>query len=176
MCVPPFFACSGDDLNLSYSLAGVNRKCEKIKQFVLTENMQVCDGDVKTAVIKLMKFKECVGNIGMDIHYLTAHLAKDFLQKKHRVTINIDKPSGSAGLDIESDNIVAEIKTTIPYQPHDFGATQKREITKDLERLSISDAPNKYFFIIDDNTERILKSKYMTQYPTVKVVNLLREV
>ncbi|MBT0158696.1 hypothetical protein G4O51_01790 [Candidatus Bathyarchaeota archaeon A05DMB-2] len=121
---------------MSYSLAGVNDKCEKIKQFVLTEDMQVREGDVKTAVIKLMKFKECVGNIGNDIHYLTAHLANNFLQRKHGVTMNINKPSGSAGLDIESDNVVAEIKTTIPYQLHDFGAAQKREITKDRKTIT----------------------------------------
>ena len=165
----------GVKLEMSYSLAGVNKKCEKIKQFVLTEDMQVRDGDVKTAVTKLMKFKECVGNIGNDIHYLTTHLANDFLKKKHGVTINMDKPSGSPGLDIESDNIVAEIKTTIPYQPNDFGAAQKHEITKDLEKLSLSNETYKYFFVIDSNTERILKSKYMKEYPSVTVINLLKE-
>lgn len=103
--------CLGADLKLSYSLTGINKKYEKIKHFVLTEDMQVRDGDIKTAVIKLMQFRECVGNIGNYIHYLTAHLASNFLQKKHGVTINMDKPSGSAGSDIESDNIVAEIKT-----------------------------------------------------------------
>jgi len=147
---------SEDDLKLSYSLAGINKKYEKIKHFVLTENMQVRDGDVKPAVIRLMQFKKYVGNIGNDIHYLTAHLANNFLQKKHGVTINIDRPSGSAGLDIELDNIVAEIKTTIPYQPHNFGAAQKCEITKDLEKLSLSNVTYKYFFVIDNNTERIL--------------------
>lgn len=88
----------------------------------------------------------------------------------------MDKPSGSAGLDIELDNIVAEIKTTILYQPYDFGAAQKREITKDLEKLSLSNATYEYFFVIDNNTERILKSKYLKQYPSITVVNLLREV
>ena len=161
---------------MSYSLAGINKKVERIKQFVLVEDMQVRDDDIKSAVIKFMKFKECIGNMGNDIHYLASHLANSYLKKNHDVTIDLNRPSGRAGLDIELDEIVGEIKTTIPHKPHDFGAAQKREIKKDLERLDLSSEKHKYFFVIDSNTERILKSKYMKKYPSVRVINLLKEV
>lgn len=160
---------------MSYSLPIINKKIEKIRQFALTEDMHVKDDDIKSAVVKFMKFKECVGNINNDIHYLTTHLANDFLKKKHGVTINVDKPSGSGGLDIESHDIVAEIKTTIPYQQNDFGAKQKSEIIPNLKRLESSFAKYKYFFVTDSKTERILKSKYMRKYPSVVVINLLND-
>ena len=144
---------------MSYSLPLLNKKIEKIKQFVLTEDLFVKDDEIKSAVIKFMKFKKCIGNINNDIHYLTARLASDFLKKKHGVTVNTDKPSGSSGLDVESEDIIAEIKTTIPCQQNGFGAKQKSEIIPNLERLENSFAKYKYFFVTDRQTERILKSK-----------------
>jgi hypothetical protein len=160
---------------MSYSIPGINQKVERIKKFVSTEDFQVINGDIRTAVIKYMEFKEVVGNIGNDIHYLALHLANSFLKEKHGAIVDFSKPPGSAGLDIELDDIVAEIKTTIPHLPNDFGAAQKREIKKDLERLEFSSEKNKYFFIVDNHAERILRAKYARDYPSVKIVNLLKE-
>ena len=115
---------------MSYSIIGINKKVERIKQFVLNEKMQVIDGDVWQAVIKFMEFKEVVGNTGNDIHYLTLHLANSFLKNKHGLTVDFSKPPGSAGLDIELEDVVAEIKTTIPHKPNDFGAHKKRRVRK----------------------------------------------
>ena len=165
---------------MSNSLPIINKKLERIKQFVLTEDMEVNESDIKGAVVKFMKFKGIIGNFSNDIHYLTAYLASSYLKKKHgnEVIVNLDKPSGSSGLDVESNDIVAEIKTTIPYQGHqqnDFGSKQKSEIIPDLKGLESSPAKYKYFFVTDSKTERILKSKYMKEYPSVTVVNLLEE-
>ena len=161
---------------MSYSINGINKKLERIKEFIQKEDFHLKDGDIKTAVIKFMEFKEVVGNMGNDIHYLSLHLANSFLEEKHGVSVDFSKPPGSAGLDIELEEIVGEIKTTIPHLSHDFGAAQKREIKKDLERLELSSEKHKYFFIVDNHTERILKSKYARDYPSVKVVNLLKEI
>jgi hypothetical protein len=160
---------------MSYSIAGINKKVERIKQFILNEDMQVRDGDVRQAVIKFMEFKEVAGNMGNDIHYLTLHLANSFLKNKHGLTVDLSKPPGSAGLDIELEDVVAEIKTNIPHKPNDFGAAQKREIKKDLERLELASEKHKYFFVVNDRAERILKAKYVHDYPSVEVVNLLRD-
>ncbi len=161
---------------MSYSIAGINKKVEEIKEFILTEDFQINEDDIKSAVTKFMKFKEVVGNIGNDIHYLALHLANSFLEENHGVNVDFSKPPGSSGLDIELDDIVAEIKTTIPHLPNDFGAAQKREIKKDLDRLELSIETNKYFFIVDNHAERILRAKYAPLYPSVKIVNLLKEV
>jgi hypothetical protein len=154
----------------------INRKMDRLRAFVLNEDLQIKDGDVETALTKLLKLKECIGNIGNDLHFLTKYLADSFLKEKHGVTIDLTTPDGSAGLDIELDEIVGEIKTTIPYLENDFGAAQKREIKKDLERLENSPEKYKYFFVIDGKTERILKQKYSKHYPSVKIVNLLKEL
>ena len=160
---------------MSYSITGINQKVERIKSFVLSEDFQVVNGDIKNAVTKFMGFKEVVGNIGNDIHYLALHLANSFLKDKHGGSVDFSKPPGSAGIDIELEDIVGEIKTTIPHLPNDFGATQKREIKKDLERLELSSEKNKYFFIVNNHAERILRAKYAREYPSVKIVNLLKE-
>jgi hypothetical protein len=160
---------------MSYSVDGINKKLERIKNFIQTEDFHIKDDDIKSAVIKFMKFKEVVGNTGNDIHYLSLHLANSFLQEKHGASVDFSKPPGRAGLDIELESIAAEIKTTIPHLTNDFGAKQKSEIKKDLERLELSSKKYKYFFIADNNTERILKAKYARDYPSVKIVNLLKE-
>jgi hypothetical protein len=161
---------------MSYSIARINQKVERIKKFVSSEDFQVVNGDIRTAVIKFMEFKEVVGNTGNDIHYLALHLANSFLKEKHGKSVDFSKLPGSAGLDIELDDIAAEIKTTIPHLSNDFGAAQKREIKKDLERLEFSYKKNKYFFIVDNHAERILRAKYAHIYPSVKIVNLLNKV
>jgi len=157
-------------------LDSINRKMDRLRTFVLNEDLQIKGGDVKTALTKLLKLKECIGNIGNDLHFLTKYLADSFLKEKHGVTIDLTTPDGSGGLDIELDKIVGEIKTTIPYLENDFGAAQKREIKRDLERLENSPEKYKYFFVIDGKTERILKQKYSKHYPSVKIVNLLKEL
>lgn len=155
------------------SIDSINRKIDRLKTFIVNEDLQVKNGDVKTALPKFLKLKEYIGNIGNDLHFLALCLASYFLKERHCVTIDINKAAGSAGLDIESEEIVAEIKTTIPYLENDFGAAQKREIRKDLERLENSPEKHKYLFVIDDRTERILRHKYSKNYPSVKIVNLL---
>jgi len=125
--------------------------------------------------VEVKKQKEIIGNIDMDIHFLTSYLANSFLGKRHGVTIDMTKAVGSSGMDIELEQVVAEIKTTTPYLENDFGARQKETIKKDLERLENADKKHKYFFVIDDKTEQILKQKYSKHYPSVKIVNLLDE-
>lgn len=160
---------------MAYRLDSINRKMDRLRTFVLNEDLPIKDGDVKTALRKLLKLKECIGNFDNDLHFLTRYLADSFLKEKHGVTIDLTTPDGSAGLDIKLDEIVGEIKTTIPYLENDFGANQKGKIRENLERLEESDKKHKYFFVIDDETERILKQKYSKHYPSVKIVNLLKE-
>jgi len=155
------------------SIDSTNRKMDRLKTFIINEDLHIRNGDVKTALIKFLKLKEHIGNIGNDLHFLASCLASSFLKERHHVTIDLTKAAGRAGLDIKSEEIVAEIKTTIPYLENDFGAAQKREIRKDLERLENSPEKHKYFFVVDDRTERILRHKYSKNYPSVKIVNLL---
>jgi hypothetical protein len=160
---------------MTYKLDELNKKMSRLKRFFMTEFLQINNGNIRTTLGKFLELKECMGNIGNDIHFLASCLANSFLNKRHGVTIDLNKAVGSAGLDIDLEDIVAEIKTTIPYLENDFGAAQKREIKKDLERLENANKKHKYFFVINDKTERILKQKYSRHYPSVKIVNLLKE-
>ena len=160
---------------MTYKLDEFNKKMSKIKRFFMTEDLQINNGNIRTTLEKFLELKECVGNIGNDIHFLASCLANSFLNKKHGVTIDLDKAVGSAGLDIDLKDIVAEIKTTIPLYENDFGAQQKEKIKENLERLENATKKHKYFFVISDKTERILKQKYSRHYPSVKIVNLLKE-
>ena len=99
--------------------------------------------------------------------------ANSYLKEKHGIEIDLGKAPGEGGLDIEVGDVVGEIKTTVPCGNGDFGAAQKDHIKSDLERLELSFAKHKYFFVIDKEAERILRRKYSSKYPSVTIVNLL---
>ena len=160
---------------MAYNLEEINKKMKRLKTFLVNEDLQIKDSNVGNVLTKFLELKEIIGNIGMDIHFLTSHVTNSFLKKKYGVTIDLSKAVGSSGLDIGLEEIVGEIKTTIPYLENDFGAKQKESIRKDLKRLEEIQKRHKYFFVIDNKTERILKRKYSKHYPSVEIVNLLRE-
>ena len=82
------------------------------------------------------------------------------------------------GIDVEivtptGLTIVAELKTTKPYQPG-FGAAQKANIKKDMERLAITEADHRIMFVTDPNAFSTLCSpSYRERYPAVEIVNVL---
>lgn len=158
---------------MSHKLKDINNRINELQCFLEKQDLQISENNVPTALKKLMELKMILGNTNNDIHFLTLYLANAFLKQKHKVEINLGKPSGSAGLDIDTNEIIGEIKTTVPYLENDFGAKQKENIRKDLERLEDTPAKYKYFFVIDDKTEKILKRKYAKDYPSVQIVNLL---
>jgi hypothetical protein len=147
----------------------------KLRVFLANEELHVKDDDIRSVLAKLLKMKEIIGNLDMDIHFFASCLAESFLKKKHNITIDLNKAVGSSGLDIELEEIIAEIKTTTPYLENDFGAKQKETIMKDLKRLENSDEKHKYFFVVDGKTDKILKQKYSKHYPSVEIVNLMNE-
>lgn len=69
--------------------------------------------------------------------------------------------------------IVAEIKTTVPYQVSDFGAQQAASFKKDFVKLVTSEAKHKFLFVTDAGTFLVLqKDKYTKLMPSVLVVHL----
>lgn len=155
-------------------LKSINNKTKKLIEFLDNHSIQLDSENVSNVIQNFLELKNILGNLDMDIHFLAAHLANSFLKKEHQKSIDLSKPVGSSGLDVELPEIVGEIKTTRPYCEKDFGAKQKETIRKDLDRLENSDKKFKYFFVIDTKTEQILKEKYRKDYPSVKIVNLLK--
>jgi hypothetical protein len=68
--------------------------------------------------------------------------------------------------------LIAEIKTTDPYLPSDFGAQQKQRFLEDFAKLKNTVAELKYLFVTEGRTYEILARKYATQIPDVQIVLL----
>jgi hypothetical protein len=107
-------------------------------------------------------------------------MAKEYLSAKFDVTFDAaEKPQGASGIDIDvlsgsGERIVAEIKTTVPYQVSDFGAQQAASFKKDFVKLAVATAMHKLLFVTDRRAYTALqKPKYVSQIPGVRVVNLI---
>lgn len=131
----------------------------------------------------LIGLKNFIGNINNRIHDSAMVLVRDYLKAKHPEIKNEDwnfKIGSQSGIDIEGiidgrPKVIGELKTTKPYGSTDFGAQQKTTISKDFERLESAYVENKYFFVIDSESFNILMGKYQKKFPSVKIVNILKQ-
>ena len=125
------------------------------------------------------KFKFICGNINNDISFLLSLYAKEYLLRNHKLS-EIDmavKSQNANGFDIDifdicGKRIIGEIKSTKSIKDNDFGAQQKKEIVKDLNKLRLSKAEIKYFFVSEENTYNILKIKYREMAEGITIVLL----
>jgi len=90
----------------------------------------------------LAALKAIAGNTSNDVSFVACLLAKAFLLQRYSVTTFdvAEKAQGAQGLDIDimtrdGQRIVAQVKTTTPYKPHDFGAQQWHTIKRDFQKL-----------------------------------------
>lgn len=128
----------------------------------------------------LAKLREIQGNVSNDVSFAATLMAKEYLSAKFDITFDAaEKAQGAPGIDIDlltgsGDRIVAEIKTTVPYQRSDFGAQQAASFRKDFVKLASAAAKHKYLFVTDNRAyEALRKPKYVAQIPGVRVVNLI---
>jgi hypothetical protein len=128
----------------------------------------------------LAKLRAIQGNVSNDVSFAATLMAKEYLSAKFGVTFDAaEKPQGAPGIDIDiltgsGERIVAEIKTTVPYQRSDFGAQQAASFKKDFVKLAGAPALHKFLFVTDGGTYLALqKTKYVIQIPGVRVVNLI---
>ena len=119
------------------------------------------------------------GNVSNDGSFIATLLAKQYLRSKFDVDFDASaKPQGAPGIDIdvkdaEGHRIVAEIKTTVPYQVSDFGAQQAASFRKDFAKLTASDAIHKFLFVTDSTAfEALKRDKYTKLMPGVRIVHL----
>jgi len=127
----------------------------------------------------LSALRQIQGNLSNDVSFIATLLAKRYLRSKFGVDFDAaEKPQGAPGIDIDvqtSDGhrIVAEIKTTVPYQASDFGAQQAASFKKDFVKLAASSATHKFLFVTDSRAFSALqKSKYTKLMPGVRIVHL----
>jgi hypothetical protein len=128
----------------------------------------------------LSTLRKIQGNLSNDVSFIATLLAKQYLRSKFRIEFDAaKKPQGAPGIDIdiktaEGHRIVAEIKTTVPYQANDFGAKQAASFKKDFAKLTASEADYKFLFVTDAKAySALLKPKYLRLIRGVHVVNLV---
>jgi hypothetical protein len=127
----------------------------------------------------LSELRKIQGNVSNDGSFIATLLAKQYLHSQFGVDFDAAaKPQGAPGIDIdvkttEGRRIVAEIKTTVPYQASDFGAQQAASFKKDFAKLAASEADYKFLFVTDSAAFAALhKDKYTKLMPGVRIVHL----
>ncbi len=86
------------------------------------------------------------------------------------------KAQGAPGLDIDAmtedgERVVGEIKTTVPYNGPDLGASQQATFQKDFDKLRAAEAERKYFFVTNEAVFRLMqRSRYARELEGVTVV------
>lgn len=128
----------------------------------------------------LADLKEIQGNASNDVSFVATLLAKQFLGNHYGLTKfdAAEKPQGAPGIDIDvhlpdGKRLVAEIKTTSPYQANDLGAAQKASFEKDFFKLAEARADVKLFLVTDPKTFDLMKRpKYQSMLQEVTVVLL----
>ena len=127
----------------------------------------------------LSTLRKIQGNLSNDGSFIATLLAKQYLHSKFGVEFDAaEKPQGAPGIDIdvespEGHRIIAEIKTTVPYQASDFGAQQAASFKKDFAKLAASEAKHKFLFVTDSVAFSALqKAKYTKLMPGVRIVHL----
>jgi hypothetical protein len=127
----------------------------------------------------LSELRDIQGNSSNDLSFVATLLAKIYLSQNFEISFcAAAKPQGAPGIDIDcstptGERIVAEIKTTKPYQSTDFGAQQAAMFKKDFEKLSAAEAKHKFLFVTEPRAFEVLKKpKYLKLMPGVRIVLL----
>ncbi len=123
--------------------------------------------------------RQIQGNLSNDVSFAASLLAKKYLLSAFGAEFDAAaKPQGAAGIDIDvqapdGSRIVAEIKTTVPYQFADFGAQQAESFKRDFAKLAAADAVHKFLFVSEPSAFSVVtKPKYTKLIPGVRIVLL----
>jgi hypothetical protein len=158
--------------------AEIADRVSRMREF-LNENALLEPPEPKDWHSFLSRLRKIQGNLSNDGSFIATLLAKQYLHSKFGVEFDAaEKPQGAPGIDIdvkssEGHRIVAEIKTTVPYQVSDFGAQQAATFKKDFAKLVASEAKHKFLFVTDSGAFSALqKDKYIKLMPGVRIVHL----
>ncbi len=156
----------------------VSVRIESLRQFLNTRSVDALDASTEWLKF-LSEFKTIQGNLNNDVSFMATLLAKEYLVAHFSLQFDAaEKPQGAPGIDIDvrtadGKRIVAEIKTTAPYQLNDFGANQATSFKKDFAKLKFAQADCKFLFVTERRAFEVLKKlKYTRQIPGVRIVLL----
>lgn len=157
----------------------INARIQRVRAFLLSTEL-ADPPEPKELFQFLAMLREIQGNLSNNVSFAATLLAKAYLSNKFKTSLDAAaKPQGAPGIDIDEltdsgERIIAEIKTTVPYQQSDFGAQQAASFKKDFRKLTTATATHKFLFVTDSRAYEVLrKPKYIAQIPGVCVVNLM---
>ncbi len=160
-------------------LVATTRRIDTLARFLSERPSPTHEATTREWYTYLSSLKAILGNASNGMSFVATLMAKDYLSHKLPMK-SFDaaaKPQGAPGLDIDErtmdgKRVVAEIKTTTPYQGSDLGAQQKATFKKDFDKLRQVEAEHKFFFVTEQATFEIVKRRYIDQLHGVKVVLL----
>lgn len=166
-----------------------NEKSELIKSLKKIDNLKefLYSNDIdKDDIYKLYKYfnkiKDILGIFNTDISYISCLMAKEYLSSRFDLNnFDVSEKSQSApGIDIvvytkDSQKIIAEIKTTIPYKITDFGANQIDSLRKDFAKLKNTEANFKFMFVTEESAYNVLNKKYIKDLDGIYLVLLVKK-
>jgi hypothetical protein len=145
----------------------------------LTQSPVAEDADSGVLYSYLARMKEIQGNTDNGVSLVACLMAKEYLTRQLDMQpFDVAaKPQGAAGLDIDQRTtagarVVGEIKTTMPYGANDLGSAQRSTFEKDFVKLNAAAAVHRFFFVTERRTFELVRGKYASKIPGVKVVLL----
>lgn len=152
------------------SIAAIADNIKRLRQFFHDVEAPSYGQSPKEWLRYLVAMKRTMGNTSNWLSLIACLLAKDYLQANlHMAEFDVSlKPQGAPGLDIDAmtvsgERVVAEIKTTIPYNQSRLGAAQQASFQKDFFKLSSANADHKYLFVTDERTYSAVEHAFTSQ-------------
>src|SRR5690606_4199123 len=120
----------------------IERRLKALQRLMLEAAIPAADASADAWFRYLAALKETVGNFHQWLSFISCLLAKRYLHERFDMRpfdVGI-KPQGAPGLDIlaetlTGEQIIAEIKTTVPYLVTRLGSAQRDSILRDIEKL-----------------------------------------
>jgi hypothetical protein len=161
------------------SISAIADNVERLRQFFHDVKAPSTGDPPEEWLRYLVAMKRTMGNTSNWLSFIACLLAKNYLHA-HLQMAEFDvslKPQGAPGLDIDATTVtgkrvVAEIKTTIPYNQSRLGSAQQKSFQKDFHKLSSAIAEHKFLFVTDELTYHAVEHAFASQLNGIRLISL----
>ena len=161
------------------ALAGIQERVHGLTEYLRKTAAPSPTSPLADWLSFLAGIKSIVGNSDNDSSLVASLMARHWLcsRLQMRPYDAVKKSQNAPGLDIDEltldgRRVVAEIKTTEPYQRNDFGAAQLASVRKDFTKLNAVEAGHRFFFVTTRRAFDVVRAKYAAEIPLVTTVLL----
>jgi hypothetical protein len=161
------------------SIVAIADNVERLRQFFQDVEAPSTENPPEEWLRYLVAMKRTMGNTSNWLSFVACLLAKNYLHACLQMTefdVSL-KPQGAPGLDIDAmtvmgERVVAEIKTTIPYNHSRLGAAQRSSFQADFDKLSSAVAEHKFLFVTDKSTYHAVEHAFASRLNGIRLVSL----